>query len=192
MNELSEATLAPLKGAEAKRAVAAALAYLEPELSYDGQSRYRVLGAELSLTRPRGKDTPVRREVEVLVVDYLGRRQVKLLVERERVVEVRDLEGQAAFAPEEISEATAIAAQVPQLKAIAGCRGVFSSAFAPGRCDVGTRRIGLRFVLERQDEPALLLVSAEADLVEQRLIAHEISPAGKLVVRTGGSNGCVR
>lgn len=192
MNEVSDATLAPLNASEARRAIAAARRYLEPELTHEGQSRYRVLGAELSLTRPRDKDALVRRDIEVLVVDYLGRRQVRVVVERGRVVEVRELTGPAAFSADEIAEAEAIALEVPRLKAIASRESVFSSPFAAGGCDVRSRRIGLRFMLARPDRPALPLASAEVDLIEQRLVSYDVNAAGELVAGTEGTYGSVR
>lgn len=173
--------IAPLTRAEIKRGVAAAVEYLTPELTRDGQSRYRVLGAELSLTRPSEKDMPVRRRIEVLIVDYLGRRQVRIALERGRVVEVRPLEGQPAYAADEVAEATSLARGIPALRAIARRRGVFASPFVPGSCDPATRRVGLRFVQSRGKAPAIVLAAAEVDLIERRLMVYEVYPAGELV-----------
>lgn len=172
--------VSPLTRAEIKHATALAVEHLKPEVVWNGHSRYRVLGAELSLTRPREKNAPVSRRIEVLIIDYLGRRQLRVGLERGRVVEVRPLEGQAAYAPDEIAEATSIARTAPALRTIARRKGVFVSPFAPGGSDPATRRVGLHFVQARGKALALLLASAHIDLVEQRLIDYVIHPAGKL------------
>src|SRR5262245_58278589 len=94
--------VSPLTREEIRRATVLAVEHLRPELVRNGESRYRVLGVELSLTRPREKNRPMSRQVEVLIIDYLGRRQLRVGIERGRVVEVRALEGQPAYAPDEI------------------------------------------------------------------------------------------
>ena len=81
--------VAPLSAADAKRAIVRATAYLRPELTRGGHSRFRVLGAELSLTRSDSKTAPVRRQIEVLIVDYLNRRHLRVAIEGSRVAEVR-------------------------------------------------------------------------------------------------------
>ena len=93
MAELSDEILAPLTQPESDNAIAVAEAHIKPQLLHDGESRFRVLGAELYLTRALNKNEPTRREVEVLVIDYLGRQQLAVVVERDQVVEVRELEG---------------------------------------------------------------------------------------------------
>lgn len=186
------AILTPLRAAESRRAIAVARAYLEPELTREGEQRFRVLGAELAITRPRAKRTPLVRRVDVLVVDYLNRRHLRLVVEKEQVVEVRELEGQPAFAPEEIDEAKSIASEAPGLRVLVGRRNVFVSPFMPGSCEPGARRIGLHFVLSRSGAPAIHVATAVVDLVEQRLIEYEVRPAGEVVGSRGGSRGRVR
>jgi hypothetical protein len=44
--------LKPLGRTEAKRAIGTAVEHLRPELTRDGQSRFRALGAQLYVTRP--------------------------------------------------------------------------------------------------------------------------------------------
>jgi hypothetical protein len=117
---------------------------------------------------------------------------VRVIVEKERVVEVRELEGQPAFAADEIEEAKTLATEVPALRTIARRRNVFVSPFAPGSAEPGARRVGLYFVLSRDAAPAVQLASAVVDLVEERVTEHEIGPAGELVGRRGGSAGRVR
>ena len=73
----------------------------------DGTSRFRVLGAELAITRPKSRDVIPRRQIEVMVIDYLNRRHV---------VEVRTLDYQPAISSDEIIEATQLAAAVPGLR----------------------------------------------------------------------------
>ena len=67
--------VAPLSAADAKRAIVRATAYLRPELTRGGHARFRVLGAELNLTRSDSKTAPVRRQIEVLIVE-IGRAHV--------------------------------------------------------------------------------------------------------------------
>jgi hypothetical protein len=102
--------LKPLGRTEAKRAIETAVGHLRPELTRDGQSRFRVLGAQLYLTRVAAKSKPTRL-VDVRVVDYLNRRHLRVVIAGSRVVEVRELDWQPAFSPEEIAEAEAIVAR---------------------------------------------------------------------------------
>ena len=71
--------LKPLGRTEAKRAIAVAIEHLRPELTRDGQSRFRCLGAQLYVTRPTAKGNPTR-VVEVRVVDYLNRRHLRVVI----------------------------------------------------------------------------------------------------------------
>jgi hypothetical protein len=102
--------LNPLGRTEAKRAIATAVEHLRPELTRDGQSRFRALGAQLYVTRPMAKGKPTRL-VEVRVVDYLNWRHLRVVIAGSRVVEVRPLDWQPAFSAEEIAEAEAIVAR---------------------------------------------------------------------------------
>ncbi len=123
--------LKPLGRTEAKRAIAVAIEHLRPELTRDGQSRFRCLGAQLYVTRPTAKGNPTR-VVEVRVVDYLNRRHLRVVIAGSRVVEVRPLDWQPAFSAEEIAEAEAIVARDQRLRPIVRQRGAFSSPFSPG------------------------------------------------------------
>jgi hypothetical protein len=161
--------LRPLTRAEAKRASSAAVAYLRPELTRDGHSRFRALGAQLYVTKPAAKGA-FGRLVEVLAVDYLNRRHVRVVVDGNRVVEVRELDWQPAFSAEELAEADTIVARDPRLRNIVRRRGVFASAFSPGGSGPGTRRIGLRY-LRPQKTGAVIVAELEVDLAEQELVA---------------------
>lgn len=184
--------VAPLSAADGKRAIARATAYLRPELTRGGHSRFRVLGAELSLTRSDSKTAPVRRQIEVLIVDYLNRRHLRVAIEGSRVAEVRDLAGQPAYAADEIKEARGIAVRAPELAALTQARGVFVDAFAPGQHLPGERRIGLRFLMASGDEPAAALALAEVDLIDERLLGYELTSAGRLIGQKRGKHGRVR
>ncbi len=167
--------LKPLARAESTRAVKAAVRYLEPELVRDGKSRFRVLGAELSVTRPKDRTVIPKRQVEVLVVDYLNRRHVRVVVERGRVVEVRTLDYQPAIHDEEVTEATELAATVPELRKFARRKGVFVSPYTFSRCEPGERRFGLYYLSPGRDGLAEILASVEVDLVEERVLEVHLS-----------------
>jgi hypothetical protein len=139
----------------------------------DGQSRFRVLGAQLYITRPTDKDA-VGRLIEVMVIDYLNRRHLRVVVSGSRVTEVRDLDWQPAFSAEEIAEAEAIVARDQRLKKHIGRSGVFASVFSVGGSTPGERRIGLRYLLS-QKTAAQLIAEVEIDLVKQELIAATTS-----------------
>jgi hypothetical protein len=168
--------LKPLGRTEATRAIAIAVEHLRPELTRDGQSRFRALGAQLYVTRPTAKGKPTRL-VEVRVVDYLNRRHLRVVITGSRVVEVRPLDWQPAFSAEEIAEAEAIVARDQRLRTIVRQRGAFSSAFSPGANAPGERRIGLRYLVRRKTVAALL-AEVEVDLVEQRVTAAHAASSG--------------
>jgi hypothetical protein len=169
--------LKPLGRTEARRAIETAVEHIRPELTRDGQSRFRALGAQLYVTRPTAKGKPTRL-VDVRVVDYLNRRHLRVVIAGSRVVEVRELDWQPAFSPEEIAEAKAIVARDHRLRAIVRQRGAFSSPFSPGGTAPGERRIGLRYLVRRRTVAALL-AEIEVDLIEQRVTAaHAVGSSG--------------
>jgi hypothetical protein len=174
--------LRPLGRAEARRASAAAVEHLRPELTREGRTRFRVLGAQLYLTRPAGKGT-AGRLVDVRLIDYLSRRHLRVVVAGNRVVEVRTLDWQPAFGAGEVADAAALVARDPRLRTIVRRRGVFASPFSPGGNAPGERRIGLRYLI-RRGPVAALVAEAEVDLIDQRVTAAQ--PA------TGGSHGELR
>jgi hypothetical protein len=169
--------LKPLGRTEAKRAIVTAVEHLRPELTRDGQSRFRALGAQLYVTRPTAKGKPTRL-VDVRVVDYLNRRHLRVVIAGSRVVEVRELDWQPAFSAEEIAEAEAIVARDQRLRTIVRQRGAFSSPFSPGGNAPGGRRIGLRYLVRRRTVAALV-AEIEVDLIEQRVTAaHAVGSSG--------------
>ena len=184
--------LKPLAPAEAARAIKVAVHYLEPELVRDGISRFRVLGAELAITRPKIPKVVPKRQIEIMVIDYLNRRHLRVVVEQGRVVEVRNLDYQPAVSRDEVAEAAQLAATVPELRKLAGRKGVFVSPYAPGRRDPGERRIGLYYLSTRQDGLAAILAAAEVDLVEQRVLAIRLPGEGSTTPIEGGAYGELR
>ena len=187
--------LRPLGRAEATRAVKAAVSYLRPELVRDGTSRFRVLGAELALTRPKGRDGIPKRQVEVMVIDYLNRRHVRVVIEQEQVVQAHALDHQPAVSDDEISEAAELAAAVPELRRVARQRTVFLSPYAPGGAGAGERRVGLHYVSTGRDGRATIVAAAEVDLNEQRVLAVRLPGQGStapLESGTGGTHGGLR
>ena len=184
--------LKPLARTEATRAVKVAIHYLEPELVRDGTSRFRVLGAELAITRPKSREVIPGRQIEVLVIDYLNRRHMRVAVEQGRVVEVRTLDYQPAVSSDEIAEATTLAAAVPGLRKLAGQRGVFVSPYAAGRREPGERRIGLYYLSSTRDGVVAILAEAEVDLVEQKVLAVRLPGQGSTTLLEGGTHGELR
>jgi hypothetical protein len=169
--------LKPLGRAEAKRAIETAVEHLRPELTRDGQSRFRALGAQVYVTRPTAKANPTRL-VDVRIVDYLSRRHLRVVIAGSRVVEVRVIDWQPAFSAEEIAEAEAIVAREQRWRTIVRQRGAFSSPFSPGGNAPGERRIGLRYLVRRQTV-SVLIAEIEVDLIEQRVTAaHAVGSSG--------------
>jgi hypothetical protein len=183
------AVLRPLGRAEAARAAKAAVEYLTPELVRDGISRFRVFGAELAVTRPKSGDGIPRRQVEVLVIDYLNRRHVRVVLEDARVVQVHALDHQPAVGAEEVAEATELAAAVPALRKVARQRSVVVSPYAPGGSPPGERRVGLRFVSTDREGRATILAAAEVDLNERRVLAVRLPGQGSTTPLEGGTGG---
>jgi hypothetical protein len=173
--------LRPLGRTEAKRAIETAVEHLRPELVRDGQSRFRALGAQLYVTRPRAKGNPIRL-VEVRVIDYVNRRHLRVVIYGGRVLEVRPLYWQSAFSAEEIAEARAIVARDQRSRSIVRQRGAFSDPFSPGGHAPGERRIGLRYLVRRKTV-AVLLAEVEVDLIEQRVTATHAAES------SGGAHG---
>jgi hypothetical protein len=170
--------LKPLARAESTKAVKAVIRYLEPELVREGTSRFRVLGAELAITRPKSRETIPPRQIEVIVIDYLNRRHMRVVVEQEKVIEVRTLDYQPAFSSDEIQEASNLAAAVPELKKLARQKGVFVSPYAPGQRKPGERQIGLYYLSTGRDDLAAIIAAAEVDLVEQKVMAIRLPGHG--------------
>ena len=185
--------LKPLAQGENTRAVKVAIHYLEPELVRDGKSRFRVLGAELAITRPKSREVIPRRQIEVLVIDYLNRRHMRIVVEQGRVVEVRTLDYQPAVSSDEIAEAIKLAASVPGLRKLAGQRGVFVSSYAAGQREPGERCIGLYYLFTGRDGLAAVLAAAEVDLVKQKVLAVRLPGQGSTtLIVEGGTHGELR
>lgn len=181
-------SLKPLSRAEAKRARQTAIDYLRPELERDGKSRFRVLGAEMMIMRPKSRGAVPKRLIEVIVIDYQNRRHLRVVVDGARVVEAHELEGQPAFHAEEIAEAKAIAvAADPALRKLQARRTIFLSPFAPGACEPGQRRVGLRFVLRQKDGSGAIQAAAEVDLIEQKLLAAELYGKSSSTQLLGGN-----
>lgn len=185
--------LKPLTQAEAKRAVQATIDHLKPELVRGEASRFRVIGAEIAITRPKEREAIPIRQIEVLVVDYLNRRHVRSVVEEGRVVEARTLDYQPAISSEEIVEATElVAAADPDFKKLARRKGVFVSHYAPGQIEAGARRIGLYFLSTGRDGLAQILATAEVDLVEQKVLAVRSPGQAPTTQTEGGRHGGLR
>ena len=162
--------LEPLDDAEADQAVSAAVEYLKPELVRDDVSHFRVLGAESAVFRHKDRDGPFIRAVEVMVADYLNRRHLRVVVEQGNVVEVRELDYQPALSADEIDEAGALAATVPEIEELSSRTDVFTSAFTPGASEPGQRSVGLYYLSTQNGDAASIVAVVELDLVEQRVL----------------------
>lgn len=183
--------LKPLTQSEARRAIKVTLDHLQPELLRADVSRFRVLGTELSITRPKDREATPARRIEVLIVDYLNRRHVRSVVEDGRVLEARTLEHQPAVSSEEIAEARELAAADAGLKRLERRKGVFVSHFAPGSHEPGTRRIGLYYLRAGRNGQAEILATAEVDLFEQKTLAVRLAGSGQTGTE-GGTHGELR
>jgi hypothetical protein len=184
--------LKPLSRAEATRAIKIATDYLKPELVRDTVSRFRVLGAELAITRPKSRDLVPRRQIQVIIVDYLNRRHVRVVVENGGVAEVRTLDYQPAVSAEEVQEASQLAAAVPELKRLTQQKGIFLSPYAAGSRAPGERRIGLYYLSTNRNGLAAIVAAAEVDLVEQRVYSVRLPGQGSTTLVQGGGDGELR
>jgi hypothetical protein len=183
--------LKPLTRSEARRAVKATTDHLQSELVRADVSRFRVLGAELSITRSKEREAAPVRRIEVLIVDYLNRRHVRSVVEDGQVLETRTLEHQPAVSSEEIAEARELAATDDSIKRLARRKGVFVSHFAPGSHEPDTRRIGLYYLRTGRNGLAEILATAEVDLFEQRTLAVRLAGSDQAGTE-GGTHGELR
>lgn len=171
-----EAAVAPLEAEEERRAVAAAVVQLDrPE-----QRRFRVLGAELLIDKPRRLDAAPERRIDVIVVDYDARRIVEVVVDGEgEVVDHDELAYQPAFHPDEVGEAYEIAVRDERVARLAQLQEAAVSTFAPEvDAERGTRLVGLRFAVVEQEE-VRYLANVAVDLCARAVLSFED-------VRTGG------
>jgi hypothetical protein len=168
--------LAPLHKREEQRAIQAAVERFTAELPDGQEVRYRVLGAELLVEKPEVPSKLPKRFIEVLIVDYPGRRNLQFLVqERGQVARVATIRGQPTFHEEEIQEARRIAGSDPRVAAVRRHRGLFVSAHAPPRpSETGGRVVQLHYVLavkQRYEIAASVLV----DLSDRRLLSVDVA-----------------
>jgi hypothetical protein len=164
--------LAPLRKREEQRAIQAAVQRFHAELPDGQEVRYRVLGAEVLVEKPEAPSKPPKRMVEVLIVDYPGRRNLQFLVQEQgQVARVETVSGQPAFHEEEIQEARRIAGSDPRVAALRRRRNLFVSAHAPPRPpETGGRVIQLHYVLVVK-QGYEIAASVLVDLSDRRLLS---------------------
>jgi hypothetical protein len=162
--------VAPLEKEEERRAMAAAVAQLErPQ-----ERRFRVLGAELLVEKPRQPDALPERRIDVIVVDYDGRQILEVLVDANGEVVGREQLGyQPAFDPDEVDEADAIAKQDPRVARLTQQPEVLVSTFVPVvDAELGVRLVGLRYAIVESDE-VRFLADVGVDLCARAVVEFE-------------------
>lgn len=163
--------LAPLSKAEERRAIKAAMEYFLSHRDY-ADDRFRVLGAELTIDKPRRRGAPPQRLVEVIIADYSARRNLGFVVNTDgKVLRGEPLAYQPAFHADEMREARAIAEQDERVARIAKLKSVFVSAYSPeAKVKEGTRLVGLRYVPSVGKQAFVPLASVAVNLNERRIV----------------------
>jgi hypothetical protein len=183
--------LAPLSKGEERQAIRAAVNQLTAEIGRTAEARYRVLGAEISIDKPARRGAIPKRLIQVLIVDYGNRRNLRFLVDsRGEFTERTVLRHQPPFHRDEIKEARAIAEQDARVAELARLRGSFVSAHAPMMAaEAEGRRVGLSYTLAARGRAPQPLALVVVDLCERRLVAFEPMPSAG---NGGGSHGNIR
>lgn len=158
--------LAPLGKAEERRALRAAVGWMTAQAGNARDLRYRVLGAELRIEKPRRREEVPPRWIEVLIADYTHRRNLQVTIDSEgSVVEGGALAGlQPAFHADEVREAREIAERDPRVKRWAKAKRSFAGAFAPNADRENRRLVGLRYLAAEKEGQARPLGTVVVDL----------------------------
>lgn len=158
--------LAPVGKAEERRAVRAAVDWLIAQAGETRDLRYRVLGAELRIEKPRRREEVPPRWIEVLIADYTHRRNLQVTLDADgKVVEGGALAGlQPAFHVDEVREAREIAERDPRVKRWAKVKQSFAGAFAPDADRENRRLVGLRYLAAEAEDQARPLGTVVVDL----------------------------
>jgi hypothetical protein len=143
-----EQLLSPLGEAEERRAVSAAIDWTTAQAGGARDLRYRVLGANLRIEKPRRREEMPPRWIRVLIADYTHRRNLEVTVDGAgAVVEGGELAGlQPAFHRDEVREARQIAERDPIVARWARAERSFAGAFAPNADRENRRLVGLRYL----------------------------------------------
>jgi|SRR5215216_623530 len=175
MSDLTRAykrVLAPVGKAEERRALRAAVDWMTAQAGNARDLRYRVLGAELRIEKPRRREEVPPRWIQVLIADYTNRRNLQVTLDSEgSVVEGGELGGlQPAFHADEVGEAREIAERDPRVKRWARTKGSFAGAFAPDADRENRRLVGLRYLAEEKEDQARPLGTVVVDLYGRELV----------------------
>ena len=165
--------LSPVTKTEARQAIKTVEATLKKAASKDGPS-FAILWAALSMEGASKRGEKPRRLIEVVAVDYAGRRNLRYLIDAKgNVAEVGDLLYRPPFSDEEMREARTIAESDARVARIAKVRKSFVSEFGPD--DDGSR--GARLVGLRYAAPVKggfeLLARVVVDVSSGRLVSME-------------------
>lgn len=172
--------LAPLGTREERAAIRSAVEYFRNTQHGSGELRYRVLGAELRIEKPRLRESVPPRLVDVLIVDYGGKQTLRLTVDRtKKIVQSEALTFHPAFHPDELKEARAIAERAETFPRTARGRRVFVMTFVPDGPS-GHRRVGLHYLLRGDDAMPTPLAIAIVDLSQASLVSVEEVSHGRV------------
>jgi hypothetical protein len=165
--------IVPLDEEEERRAIDAALAHV-------GGRRLRLYGAELRLEKRR-RQTPVRH-VTVWLADTRATVHEVVIDAEGNVVHV-DVHDDLVlpFLPEEIEEATAIAATHPEIpdRVDEPARAVFHPAHATPHHHTAGRRVGFHYFDARDPEALSPLASVVVDLVTGKIESYRDDRPGQ-------------
>ena len=164
--------LAPLGKTEERRALRAAVEWMTAQAGNARDLRYRVLGAELRIEKPRRREEVPPRWIQVLIADYTNRRNLRVTVDSEGgVVEGGELGGlQPAFHADEVREAREIAEGDRRVKRWAKTKGAFAGAFAPVADRENRRLVGLRYLAAGKEDQSRPLGTVVVDLYGREIV----------------------
>jgi hypothetical protein len=168
--------LVPLKRAEERLAVRAALKHFAERTPDGTETRFRCLGGELMLEKPAAASKPPRRFVRVVIIDYERRQILRYLVEgKGRIAHVDAVAGQPAFHPDEIEEALSIAQADERIARVYKRRGVSIGIHGPVLAPQDHARIvGLHYVSGGGPHPKVL-ANVSVDLSARRVLSARLA-----------------
>lgn len=166
--------VAPLGKREERRAVVAAVSHFESTIATRSEPRFRVVGAELTMEKPRSPRGVPTRVVTVVVAHYDAREALSIQVDAAgRVVSSQALDFQPAFHAEEVAEARALVEQDAALRRSASGKSSFVHVFGPHRDRRRGRLIGLQYLRTLRGDRVESVARAVVDLDRAQVVSVE-------------------
>lgn len=166
--------VAPLGKREERRAVAAAVSHFESRLAKRREPRFRVIGAELTVEKPRSPRGVPTRLVSVVIAHYDAREVLSIQVDAAgRVVSSQALDFQPVFHADEVAEARALVEQDAPLRRAASRKSAFVHVFGPHQDRRRARLIGLQYLRTLRGDRVESVARAVVDLDRAQVVSVE-------------------